>query len=248
MKTKKCVKCQVEKEILNFNKNSKTKDGLYSYCKTCCKEYSITYNEVNKIKKQEYSKKYAKENKNKIQIYYKQNRDSILEKQKKYNKENREERKKYENKYFSNIDNRIKQNENSNKWREKNIDHHRYTRKEYMRKYRQENLNYKIKDNIVTRINRLLKNSNIYTGREESIETYLGCSLDEYKIYLESLFTNEMTWENYGKNKYWEIDHIRPVSSFDLSITENQYIAFHYTNTQPLTISANRKKKDKWKK
>jgi hypothetical protein len=48
-----------------------------------------------------------------------------------------------------------------------------------------------------------------------------------------------MSWENYGKGKYWEIDHIKPISLFSEGEIE---IAFHYTNTQPKPITYNRKK------
>ena len=81
---------------------------------------------------------------------------------------------------------------------------------------------------------------------EEYTEKYLGCSLENYKLYLESLFTSEMSWSNYGrKGGYWEIDHIRPTTSFDLTKEEEIKAAFHYLNTQPLPISENRSKSNK---
>ena len=39
--------------------------------------------------------------------------------------------------------------------------------------------------------------------------------------------------------KSYHIDHVRPISSFDLSDPESQYDAFIWTNTQPLLISKN---------
>jgi hypothetical protein len=41
-----------------------------------------------------------------------------------------------------------------------------------------------------------------------------------------------MTWSNHGE--IWEIDHIKPCSSFNLADIEQQKQCFHYSNTQPL--------------
>ena len=59
----------------------------------------------------------------------------------------------------------------------------------------------------------------------------LGCTLDFFKKYIANKFTDGMNWENYGK---WEIDHIIPISSFDLTNQEDVKRCFHYTNTRPL--------------
>lgn len=59
----------------------------------------------------------------------------------------------------------------------------------------------------------------------------LGCSIEHLKQHLEVQFTNKMNWNNQGK---WEVDHITPVSSFDLKDIKNQKKCFHYTNLQPL--------------
>jgi len=58
-----------------------------------------------------------------------------------------------------------------------------------------------------------------------------GCSKQELLDYLESKFSEGMTWENYGK---WHIDHIRPCVSFNLQDSEEQKKCFHWTNLQPL--------------
>ena len=78
-----------------------------------------------------------------------------------------------------------------------------------------------------SRILQILKNKKT----NKSID-FLGCSSKEFKLYLEKQFLPEMTWENHGF--VWEIDHIKPISSFDLSIKDSIFTAFHYTNTQPL--------------
>lgn len=42
-----------------------------------------------------------------------------------------------------------------------------------------------------------------------------------------------MTWENWGR-RGWHIDHIAPLSSFDLTDPVQFRRAVHYTNLQPL--------------
>ena len=72
---------------------------------------------------------------------------------------------------------------------------------------------------------------------------YLGCSITELKQYLESLFSPGMSWENHGER---HIDHIKPLSSVDLSDPKNLSIVCHYTNLQPLWREANLKKSNKY--
>jgi hypothetical protein len=71
----------------------------------------------------------------------------------------------------------------------------------------------------------------------------LGCSLEELKKHIESKFKPGMTWDNYGS---WEVDHIKPMSLFDLSKTEDQLAVNHYTNLQPMWATDNRKKSNKY--
>ena len=66
-----------------------------------------------------------------------------------------------------------------------------------------------------------------------------GCTLTQLRAHLESLFTEGMTWKNYGE---WHIDHIRPCASFDLLDPEEQRKCFHYTNLRPLWATDNQKK------
>ena len=53
-----------------------------------------------------------------------------------------------------------------------------------------------------------------------------------------------MSWENHGLHT-WHLDHIKPLSSFDLRKESEQYKAMHYTNFQPLLAQDNLRKRDK---
>lgn len=73
----------------------------------------------------------------------------------------------------------------------------------------------------------------------EKILSLVGCTMVELKEYLQVQFSEHMSWDNYGK---WEIDHIKPVASFDLKDIRQQQECFHYTNLQPLWAKDNRSK------
>jgi len=67
---------------------------------------------------------------------------------------------------------------------------------------------------------------------------YLGCTVDKFRLYMESKFEPWMNWDNYGKydskNRTWQIDHIKPLDSFDLTKIRQLKKACHYKNMQPL--------------
>ena len=71
----------------------------------------------------------------------------------------------------------------------------------------------------------------------------IGCSYQELRDHLARQFKPGMSWENHGE---WEIDHIRPVASFDLTDPREQEKCYHYSNLQPLWALENRRKRDKW--
>jgi len=76
--------------------------------------------------------------------------------------------------------------------------------------------------------------------RKTSAIHSLGCSIDFLRGYLETRFTGGMTWDNHGE--VWEIDHIKPLASFDLTKKAQQEKACHYTNLQPMFAFDNRSK------
>ena len=107
-------------------------------------------------------------------------------------------------------------------------------------KKRQTNINYKLSKGLRTRLWSAIKD-NQKTG---SAVKDLGCSIDELKSYLEFKFLPDMSWDNYGQYG-WHIDHIKPLSSFNLTDRKQLLEACHYTNLQPLWAKDNLSKSDK---
>lgn len=67
-----------------------------------------------------------------------------------------------------------------------------------------------------------------------------GCSRDELISHIEKQFVEGMTWSNY--TILWELDHIKPLCSFDLSNLETGALVNHYTNIRPLLKKENKEK------
>lgn len=175
-------------------------------CKSCKKEYDKNYKKLHKDKIYKGCKDWNFKNKEKIKEYTEN-----------WIKNNKESHKIIKNKAFKKF---ISDPKNKEKRREYD--------KKYKKNLRDSNIIFKLKDNIQSMVSYHLKK------KTKSTLKYLGCSIQEYKLYLEKQFNESMSWENYGT--YWEIDHIIPLSKDG---------SFHYTNTQPLTITENRKKSNK---
>ena len=76
--------------------------------------------------------------------------------------------------------------------------------------------------------------------KDDKTQTILGCSLPDFKAYIESKFKSGMSFENYGE---WQIDHIIPLSTAET--IEDVKRLCHYTNLQPLWAHENRSKSNK---
>lgn len=102
----------------------------------------------------------------------------------------------------------------------------------------QSNPGYKMRKRLRRRMWFLIKTVGQKKRRSNLL---LGCSDAHIKTWLQSKFSKGMTWENYGE---WEVDHIIPCASFDLTNKDKQLECFHYSNLQPLWKKENRKKSD----
>lgn len=124
----------------------------------------------------------------------------------------------------------------SRKWQVKN----KKRINEYVMNRYNTDLTFKLKMQLRCRLRSALK-KNLKSG---SAVILLGCTVEELKKHISDKFKDGMTWENWGHNT-WNIDHIRPLASFDLTDPAQLAAACHYTNLQPLSAHDNYSKSDK---
>ena len=188
----------------------------------------------NKEKIREQKKSYCEANKarltEKAKIYYETNKNKIRDRQKKYREANKEKIKKQK---------KIEYETNKEKYR---INYKNYKNKRNVnRKNRWKiDVQYKLSETLRSRLKSAIKNN----SKSGSAVKDLGCTINELKIYLESKFQEGMNWDNWGLYG-WHIDHIKPLSLFDLTNKDQFLQACHYTNLQPLWAKDNLSKNNK---
>ena len=82
-----------------------------------------------------------------------------------------------------------------------------------------------------------------YIGKNKENKTikYLKYSAIDLKIHIENLFEEGMNWENHGE---FHIDHIKPISSFDIDSEPSEINAL--SNLRPLWALDNLSKGSKY--
>jgi len=250
----KCIKCNIEKDISEFYTNKGNKSGVSGACKICTKKRVLLYRLENLEKVKDRVNKYREVN---------------IDKAHEYNKKWREENKEYkqikDKEYQSLNGDRLRSNRRSryakNKerelkvakiWRENNKEYKKIKDKEYNTLNRDKRNNRHVERmktdplySLSHVVRGMIQKSIRMGGYTKMSKTYeiLGCSFEEFKLYLESKFETWMTWENRGlyngDTQYgWDIDHIIPLSS---AKTEEDIIRInHYSNLQPLCSYINR--------
>ena len=215
---KTCSKCKVEKTIDNFY-FIKNCNNYRNQCKLC----------VSDRKKQYYA-----DNKEKVcakAAEYKQNnKENVVASQAEYRQHNKEKIAARNAEYRQN---------NKEKIAARKAEYAQQNRKkinEYNRNRHKNNANAKLARNIRSRINTALK------GKSKSFHTkeILGIDIENYKKWLLFQMTPEMNFNNI------HIDHVKPISSFDISNDNELLEAFNWRNTQPLLKQDNLRKSAKF--
>lgn len=176
--------------------------------------------------------------KGKWKEYYKNNREELIKKRMAWAKRNPEKvRATRRRKYQRHKDKILASNL---KWRTENQDKHRQTQSAYVKNRRADDHIYKLACQLRARVSTALRKQ--YAIKCKKTMDLIGCTPQFLKSYLEAKFQHGMTWENHGP--YWQIDHIIPLSKFNLCDPDEQRMGFHYSNCQPLVRSENIRKSD----
>ena len=137
---------------------------------------------------------------------------------------------------------REQQNEYLRAWRAANPDRVREHRKRATAKYREKIRAHrklphvKLATQMYKRLHQVLGLS----GGSGRMLKLLGCTVEQLMNHIEIQFKPGMTWDNRGS--VWHVDHVMPLSSFDLTDVAQVAKACHFTNLQPLYASENLRK------
>jgi hypothetical protein len=200
------------------------------------KEYHKQYYIRNRENEVEQRKQYYTENKEKIKEraiqYYLNNKEKVIEYQKNYEDQNKEKVKERMKQYHLNNQEKVKDR-----------------KKEYYLKSKCEHDKGKggckicnIYQYLVklqrSQVQRIIKSTTL--NKTKSTIEYLDCSPEYFKEYLQKKMIDGMSFDNI------HIDHIKPVSKFNLEDPDELLKCCHYTNMQPLLAYDNIVKSDKW--
>lgn len=133
-------------------------------------------------------------------------KEKIRKRNQKWNKNNPERKKELSVAWRA--ENQVSIKENRRIW---NKEHNQEIREYYNNKLET--------DPVYAMQRRIVSAYNLTIVRKSKTSVYMerfGYTPKEIRVHLESLFTDGMTWDNYG-NGGWEIDHIKPRSLFVLS-------------------------------
>lgn len=176
----------------------------------------------------EYRLKHAETLREKDKRYYNENRDERIAKNKEYRAQNRDLICENKRAYY-NVNKEAIASYHAGRKAERNAQ---------KRERRLQDAFFGIVEAMKVRIHRVLND----TKGSRSWD-YIGCDRSSLRTWLEFQFDENMSWDNYAS--YWQIDHVIPITKFDLSNIDNANICFHWSNVRPLEKTRNLSKSDK---
>lgn len=225
-KSRKCTRCGVTKlSTLEFFPPSKDgKCGLKARCRDCMREYIRNWQrkfratEIGKKAKRDATRRWEKSE---------EGRAKHLAATRAWRAQNREKlRRLARERYAAETEERRR---------------HRYEQGyTYRKRMRADKPVFRLRLNVSSRIAQSLQSLGA-SKRSRSWEQVVGYTLADLRKHLERQFVGRMSWANYGK---WHIDHIVPVSSFDVTSADDDAFraCWALTNLRPLWARENLKK------
>jgi hypothetical protein len=226
-----CNKCNQNKDINEFTKRPDSIDGYRGACKQCRNKQNLCYIKNSNTSNRKPCTQCGKERQNEFSRVHKDLCQTC---------------------YRSNSVQDIRKRtdrvcgecgcNSSSKWYQGPICRSCYRKKESTRikeNNKHKYISKRIANNLRSRVSKIVSG----TIKNGSAVNDLGCSIEDLKTHLESKFKDGMTWENYGQ---WHIDHVRPLSSFNLAVKQEFKSACHYSNLQPLWAKDNLIKSNKY--
>jgi hypothetical protein len=118
---------------------------------------------------------------------------------------------------------------------------HRVSVSNYQKKARRDNPQFRLVHTLRNKLSKVMRGR----VKNSGLLRLLGFSRGELLAHLERQFLPGMSWDNYGSRlgaDGWEIDHIIPCHTFDLSDDEQIKLCWALSNLRPLWAIANRRK------
>jgi len=247
VQSKACRDCKEIKEVTEYHPNSSTRDKYSKDCKLC--EFRKAHGDTKTptdtkkcfdCKETKYITEFAKDKRAKDGLqtqcracyanYHIDNKKQILKRKKAYRAKPENKRRRLETcaKYESEHRDEINQNKKDR------LNENPLLRKQMNLRIRLSNALKREVELQKREVSGSWKRNKVggqHLKDKLELERILGCTIAEYKEYIESTWTKGMSWDNYGCGKgKWSIDHIIPV---DANWTLNDYqICFWYKNTE----------------
>lgn len=217
--SKVCTKCKEEKALEEFNRDKNKKYGRSSYCRACVNSYNKKYykNNYNKIKK-------------KVKLYRENNIEKVKDTNKAWRDANPGKMRAYKKVYVETNPDKVKAS------KKKYADANRDKKKEYYQRNKKNiatNQRKKYREDPVFRtiVSLRRQTSRLGNYKSESTIKIVGCSPQEF-------------WKRNGSPSVEQlqdlhIDHIVPLSWFDLSNEDHVAVSSHHSNLQYLNSEDN---------
>lgn len=250
-----CTKCSRRLPTDDFGKSKNGPNGLNYWCKVCVRANAESYRQ--RLKQELGEAGYLE----KRRQYYVERNDSINAKRARRQQLRREYFTKQALEWQKSHPDIVRQTKK--KYRTKHIDKviayeraynatHKPQRNAHVRKRKAANPAFKLRERLrstfADKIRAAINSEMSFViRRQHSVMKFLGCTVKELMQHLEARFEPGMSWKNWGRGRaMWHIDHIRPISSFDLSSEDHLRTCWHFTNLQPLWERDNLRKSDTW--